>query len=114
MMKRFFGMMGLLAVMMLMVACGGEKEHQFVGKFTDEFGNKFDLREDRTATIVFSGMADKPIETTWSNGEGNTLPYATIMFNGDPSYWYMRDGFLYRHRKDMELGRFAINITWDE
>ena len=51
-MKRLFGMISLVAVMMMMVACGSKEHQGFTGKFTDEFGNKFELREDYTATVM--------------------------------------------------------------
>ena len=113
-MRKFLGIVSLVAVMVLAVACGGQTEHKFVGKFTDEFGNQFELRDDHTGTLIMDNMDDKPFEIRWSNGEGELLPYATIMYNGNPAYWYMRDGFLYRHREDMEKGMRAIKIEWED
>ena len=50
-MKRFFGIISLIAVIAMMVACSDSKRDSYVGKFTDEFGNKFELRKDYTAGI---------------------------------------------------------------
>ena len=111
-MKRFLGLTCLMAVVTLFVACSSQQEHKFVGKFTDEFGNKFELRPDYSATITIIGA--EPKETRWSNGNNHELPYATIEYNGDPAYYYMRDGALYRHRENMVDGKMAIKITWEE
>lgn len=104
------------ACCILAVACGsgskGEgKGHGFAGSFTDEFGNKFELREDYTATIEFAGN-NKTNTTKWRDGEQHDSPFATIEYNGDPTYYYLRDGYLYRHKEDMERGRCAISITY--
>ncbi len=111
-MKKIFGLTCLLAVLTLFVACGNQQEHKFVGKFTDEFGNKFELRSDYTATITIKG--GEPKETKWFDGNDHKSPYATIEFNGDPAYYYFRDGVLYRHRENMIDGNMAIKITWEE
>lgn len=112
-MKRFFGIMSLMAVIAMMVACGGKKEHQYIGKFTDEFGNKFELRKDYTASILFEGFP-KATEEVWSDGENHDLPYATISFNGNPAYYYLRDGVLYTSMEHMAKGSPAIQITWED
>ena len=91
---------------------GAGKENSCVGVFTDEFGNRFELREDYTASIVFAGN-DKTNNTKWRDGENHDSPFATIEYNGDPSYYFLRDGFLYRHREDMEKGRCAIKIAYE-
>ena len=111
-MKRFFGMMSLVAVMMLMVACSSKHEG-FTGKFTDQFGNKFELRSDYTGSITFVGY-DKPTEVTWSDGEHHELPYAMISFNGNPAYYYLRDGVLYGSESAMVNGHAPITIEWED
>lgn len=105
-----------LAVSLVFCACGGGSKHgdsKFAGTFTDEFNDKFELREDYTGTIQFDGN-DKKISITWSDGENHKRPFATISFNGDPAYYYLRDGSLYRQKEDMENGRCAIKITYDD
>ena len=113
-MKRILGYACMLAVMILFSCSGGNNEaHKFAGSFEDEFHNKFVLNEDYTATIQFAGNSDI-IETEWRDGVNHDSPYATIRFNGDPSYYYLRDGNLYRHFEDMTNGRCAIKITYDD
>ena len=111
-MSKFLGIVSLVAVMVLAVACGGQTEHKFVGKFTDEFGNKFELREDHTALIQFDGM-ESPVETRWTEGHGKDSLCVSIEYNMDPSYYFLKDGVLYRHRKDMEQGHPAISIEYE-
>lgn len=103
-----------LSLSLLFAACGGKSEakHGFVGKFTDEFGNKFELRSDYTATIQFVGD-EKVNETKWHDGPLHDSPFATIEFNGNPVYYYLRDGVLYRHKEDMDSGRCAIKIDYE-
>ncbi len=93
-------------------ACGGggdSTDGKFVGSYVDEFGNKFELRDDHTATIQFKGQ-DKVNETKWYDGENHDSPFATIAYNGDSKYYFMRDGNLYRHKEDMDNGRPAIKL----
>ena len=101
-MKRFFGIISLIAVIAMMVACSDSKRDSYVGKFTDEFGNKFELRTQRVN------------EQKWSDGDNHELPYAMISFNGNPAYWYLRDGMLYTSMEHMAQGHPAIKITWVE
>lgn len=102
------------AVSLLLCACGSKHDDsKFAGTFTDEFNNKFELRSDYTGTIQMAGNQNKE-NITWSDGEDHKRPFATIKYNGDPNYYYLRDGFLYRHQEDMDHGRMAIKITYDE
>ena len=107
----------LSLLMLLVTACGsGNNKHQdndYVGSFTDEFNNKFQLNDDSTATIQFAGE-DSVINTRWDDGKKYGHTYATIEFNGDPAYYYLRDGKLYRHAGDMEKGTCAINIKYND
>lgn len=113
-MKRTFLLLFSVAVMLL-TACGGDKggNRDFSGSFTDEFNNKFVLNDDYTGTLQFDGN-EKVFQIKWSDGSDHKRLYATIEFNGDPNYYFLRNGKLYRHRKDMEDGHPAINITYDE
>lgn len=98
-----------------MVSCGGgsnKKGNDFAGSFTDEFGNKFELKEDYSATIQFAGESTIQ-HSKWSDGENHDRAYATIEFNGDPSYYFLRDGKLYREREDMERGSCPISIKYE-
>ena len=112
-MKRFLTYFCLSSAL-LFCACGGSKHDnsKFAGSFTDEFGNKFVLNEDYSGTIQFDKNT-KVDSIKWFDGEDHKRPYATIMYNGDPTYYYLRDGKLYRHEEDMDHGTCAINISYD-
>ena len=102
-------------VLLLSACAGGSKErgnHDFAGTFVDEFGNKFVLNTDYTATIQFAG-SDNVVQTSWHDGVNHESPYATIEYNGDPSYYYLRDGNLYRRQEDMQNGKCAIIINYE-
>lgn len=104
--------LGILTICLCLCACGSDTTKQdkaFAGSYVDEFGNKFVLSEDHTATIEFVGT-DKVIDTNWHDGPAHNSPFATIEYNGNPNYYYMRDGVLYRHKEDMDNGRSAITI----
>ena len=114
-MKKFFQLALVLTLAIFVASCGGKKaqdNNKFAGSFTDEFHNEFTLNDDHTATIKFAGE-DSAFHTKWSDGTNHDQPYATIQFNGDPTYYYLRDGKLYRHQEDMEKGTCAIKITYD-
>ena len=114
-MKRFLVFI-CLAVTFVFMSCGGgskQENHGFAGSFTDEFENKFVLNEDYTGTIQFAGN-EKKEQITWSDGDDHKRPFATIKWNGDPTYYYLRDGALYRQETDMNEGRAAIKIAYDE
>ena len=106
----------VIIVCLVLAACGKSSDGStqgFAGKYEDEFGNKFELREDHTATIQFAGQ-DNVNETHWFDGENHDSPFATIEYNGDPAYYYMRDGVLYRHKEDMDSGHPAIKLEKEE
>lgn len=116
-MKKNIVLSVLLLTAVLLVGCGpkypkGSKHGGYVGKFTDEFGNKFELREDHTALIQFDGM-ESPVETRWTEGHGKDSLCVSIEYNMDPNYYFLKDGVLYRHRKDMEQGHPAISIEYE-
>lgn len=111
-MRKFFGF-ALIAVMMSLMMSSCNKVHDYVGRFTDEFDNVFEIRADHTATIHFAG-SDHSVETVWRDSVYHKIPYAAIEFNGDPNYYYLSNGFLYRRLDDMKDGRCAINIQYDE
>lgn len=117
-MKRFVLFL-TLSLSLVFCACGGGSKHdgsgqgsnKFVGRFTDEFGNRFELKDDYTGTLQFD-RTDKVDTIKWSDGVNHECPFATIEWNGDPSYYYLRDGALYRHEDDMNQGRCAIKISY--
>jgi len=105
-----------LAALLALCACGGGKgrtDHKFVGKFTDEFGNRFELRSDYTGTLQLD-KNDKVDTIRWSDGEDHKRPYATIKWNGNPQYYFLRDGALYRTQDEMDQGRCAVKVEYDD
>lgn len=111
--KYIFSLISTILICMS-VACGSDsKTHQYAGVFVDEFQNRFELKEDGTGTILFVGQSD-PVNITWKDGSENKVPFGTIQYNGDPAYYYMRDGVLYRHKEDMDKGQCAIEIQYEK
>lgn len=113
-MKRL-AMLVCLVAALVFSACGGNDrtDHKFAGSFTDEFGNKFVLNDDYTGTLQFD-KTDKVQTIKWYDGEDHKRPYATIEWNGDPTYYYLRDGALYRTQDEMNQGRCAVKIEYDD
>jgi len=108
--KRVFNTLLIAGVAVIIAACSKSADDgKVTGAYVDEFGNKFELREDHTATIQFNGQ-DKINETRWLDGEHGDTSYVTIEYNGDSTYYYMSHGKLYRHYKDFESGFSAIEI----
>lgn len=104
--------LAVIAIAAIM-ACGGNEERKsYAGKFTDEFGNRFELRDDGTGTLQFAGQ-DNVSDIAWYDGNKSGLPYSTIEYNGDVNYYYLRDGVMYRHKEEMDNGRCAIAITYE-
>jgi len=101
-------------------ACGGKRgggnasghSGGFACTFTDEFGNRFELFDNHRGTIQFD-KNDNVDSITWFDGENHDRPFATINYNGNPNYYYLRDGSLYRHEDDMVHGRCAIKIVYE-
>lgn len=115
-MKRFVSLLIVAVVTVAFTACGDGKQRdnvKFAGTFTDEFNNTFVLNDDYTGTIHFDGV-DRVDTILWSDGQDHKRPFATIRYNGDPTYYYLRDGALYRHEEDMDNGRCAIRIEYAE
>ena len=113
-MKRLLSILFFCIALAALQSCGSkhENDHNFVGTFVDEYNNVFTLNEDRTATITYKGA--KEFKTTWYDGDDHKRPYATIEYNGDPCYYFLRDGSLYRYKEEMDEGRCAIKITYKE
>ena len=108
--KRFIKSLLIAAVALAVTSCSKSADDgKVTGKFVDEFGNKFELREDHTATIQFNGQ-DKVNETRWYDGEHSDTSYVTIGYNGDSTYYYMSHGKLYRRYEDMKSGFTAIEL----
>ena len=114
MLQRIIRLSVLALTVVLAVSCGSgdSRKGKFAGTFVDEFGNKFELKEDYSATIQFV-CDDKVNQTRWRDGANHDSPFATIEFNGDPAYYYLRDGMLYRHKDDMDNGRCAIKLEYE-
>jgi len=108
--SRIFHTLLFIGIAMIVISCGKSADDGCVtGSFVDEFGNKFELRDDHTATIQFEGQ-DKINETFWHDGYHSDTSYVTIEYNGDSTYFYMSHGKLYRHLEDMKTGHPAIEL----
>ena len=108
---KLFHTLFIVGFTVAVVSCGSKSADggQVTGKYVDEFGNKFELREDHTATIQFDGQ-DKINETHWYVGEHSDTSYVTIEYNGDTTYYYMSHGKLYRSKQSMDIGSPAIEL----
>lgn len=108
--KRFIKTLLIAGIAVAAISCNKSADDgKVTGKFIDEFGNKFELREDHTATIQFNGQ-DKVNETRWLDGEHSDTSYVTIEYNGDSTYFYMSHGKLYRSKHNMEIGSAAVEL----
>ena len=108
----------LFCLLSLTFSCGpkngsaeGDGTH-YSGVFVDEFENQFTLNEDHTGTIHFFGNSNVS-EIEWAEHEKGGRKYATISFNGDPSYYFLYKGYLFRQEKDMEELRCPIIIKYN-
>lgn len=115
-MKKVLSVLFLTAFLFFIQGCGGpakqqSEDHKFAGTFEDEYGDIFTLNKDMTTSIQFKNTP-KEYKGKWNDGENHSRPYATIDFNGDPNYYYLRDGYLYRYRQDMDEGRCKIKISY--
>lgn len=108
---KFFQTLVIAGLAACVVSCGNKNaaEGPVTGKYVDEFGNKFELREDHTATIQLAGQ-DNINETKWYDGEHSDTSYVTIEFNGDTTYYFMSHGKLYRSKEQMNIGSPAIEM----
>ncbi len=109
---KIFKTLLIAGIAVTVMSCGGNKsadDGTVTGKYVDEFGNKFELREDHTATIQFDGQ-DKVNETRWYDGDRGDTSYVSIGYNGDTAYYYMSHGKLYRSKESMDIGSPAIEL----
>lgn len=109
-MKKIIFATGIIAVMT--ASCtNGAKEHPYAGKFVTETGTTFELREDSTTCIQFTDSLQ--YEGKWTfHRSGDTLEYANIEFAGYPQYYYLKDGKLYRSKRDMLSGKLGEKINY--
>ncbi len=114
MVKRVFQALLIAGVVAVAASCGSKSadDGKITGKYVDEFGNKFELREDHSATIQFDGQ-DKVNQTHWYDGDRGDTSYVSIEYNGDTAYYYMSHGKLYRSEDAMKSGSPAIDLKRD-
>ena len=73
--------------------------------------NVFELREDSTTCIQFADSLQ--YEGKWTfHSFGDTLEYANIEFAGFPAYYYLKDGKLYRSKREMISGKLGEKINY--
>lgn len=109
-MKKIIFAISVLAV--IAASCSnGAKTHPYAGKFVTETGTIFELREDSTTCIQFADSLQ--YEGKWSSHRsGDTLEYANIEFAGYPTYYYLKDGKLYRSKREMISGKLGEKINY--
>lgn len=101
-----------LILSIIIIACGREQVAS-TGSFVDEFGNRFVLNADSTATIQFAGMNE--VESSYWHivRQPDGIVYASIYYNGNPEYYYLTNNKLYRYKKDMLNNRNAIEVNYE-
>lgn len=109
-MKKIIFAIGIIAFMA--ISCVNKaKNHPYAGKFITETGTIFELREDSTTCIQFADSLQ--YEGKWSSRRsGDTLEYANIEFAGYPTYYYLKDGKLYRSKREMISGKLGEKINY--
>jgi len=104
----------LLSAALLLTGCNSKPKGtvgNFKGEFVSAFGDRFVLHDDYTTEIQFDKQ-DTVFHTSWTDGPAHDRAYATVEFNGNDSYFFVRDGKLYYHRADMEHGRNGVDIRY--
>lgn len=114
MVSKLFKSFLIVGMTTIVISCGQKSasEGPVTGKYIDEFGNKFELREDHSATIQFVGQ-NNVNETRWYDGAHSDTSYVTIGYNGDSTYYFLSHGKLYRSKEQMEAGSPAIELKRD-
>lgn len=112
-MKRILYIICFLLSLVLIISCGRNPK-SFAGAFTDEFGNRFVLNDDSTATIQFAGFETIEQSNWHVVNSSDDMTYTCIYYNGDSEYYYLYNNKLYRYKEDMIEGRRAINIVYEE
>ncbi|MBO5627667.1 MAG: hypothetical protein J5965_01135 [Aeriscardovia sp.] len=94
----------------LVLSCGQQKGiNEFAGVYDDEFNNHYELYDDHTAIIQFAGETER-ITSKWAEKRESDKHFAVIEYNGNPAYYYLYNGALYRTKENMESGHCAIEI----
>jgi len=104
----------MLSLAVLFSACNNKPKGtagNFVGEFVTAFGDRFVLNEDHSAEIQLDKQ-DSIFKTFWDDGPAHDRAYATIAFNANPAYFFVRDGQLYYHKIDMEHGKDGVKIQY--
>lgn len=116
-MKRFFGIIFIFTAVLCLTSCGGGKSdnsfsHPFAGKFSIDNGISFELNDDSTAVIHFDNGTD--YESSWKIMKDGNGEYANIEFNGDQSYYYLKNGKIYRSHMEMDHDRIGSKVTYQD
>lgn len=116
-MKRLFGVLVLFFAIVCFSSCGGGSnaskaaQHPYAGTFTIGNGISFELKSDSTAVIHFD---DVVYDSSWKIVKENDVEFVNIEFNGDQSYYYLKDGKLYRSRMEMDRDRLGSEVTYQD
>lgn len=95
-------------------ACSGnDKSHPFDGTFFTEEGVRFELKADSTTLIQFNDSVT--YEGTWQVcRSSDNLEYANIEFAGYPTYYYLKDGKLYRSEREMRNDALGTKVKYQK
>lgn len=116
-MKRLFGVLLLFSAIVCFSSCGGGSnaskaaQHPYAGTFTIGNGISFELKSDSTAVIHFD---DVVYDSSWKIVKEDDVEFVNIEFNGDQSYYYLKDGKLYRSRMEMDRDRLGSEVTYQD
>lgn len=83
---------------------------EYSGVYIDEYGNRFTLNENHTGTILFVN-SEKVNNIMWNEEKKYGIQCATISYNGNPEYYYLRKGYLFLHKEDMLNHICPISVT---
>ncbi len=113
-MKHIF-LVTLLIVLIHLFGCNhvNNINNEYIGTFITESGVKFELRPDSTATIYFDDTLK--YDVIWRPQIAkDSLKYANIEFAGYTTYYYLRNGKLYRSSMQMRNDYCGEKVTYKD
>ena len=64
--------------------------------------------------LLFISDNGEDYESSWKIMKDGNGEYANIEFNGDQSYYYLKNGKIYRSHMEMDRDRIGSKVTYQD
>lgn len=112
-MKKLFGIILVVSVIALCGCSNSSKtNHAYAGKFMTEDSIRFELNGDSTTLLIFPDGTT--YNSKWKIVENGDDEWVNIEFAGNQAYYYLKNGKIYRSRRQMDNDSMGLTVTYED